>query len=96
MDEFQITYKRPLDIVLPVDAANKLWTWLNNPNAKAVVFPIMGNWFELSEEQEMANSIARISGMQEPYPDPNLCSLEIAMPNLHSYLEMLRATRFHN
>jgi len=96
MDEFQITYKRPLDIVLPADAANKLWLWLNDPNARAVVFPIMGNWFQLSEEQTIANAIAQTSGMAEPYPDPNLCSVEIAMPNLPKYLEMLRATRPYN
>lgn len=96
MDRFPVIYKRPLDIVLPADVANKLWLWFNNPNARAVVFPVMGNWFELSEAQMMANAIAQLDGMELPYPNPNLCSVEIAMPNLPKYLEMIRAAKNPN
>lgn len=64
-------------IKIPLETVVK---WVNHPVGTAFSTPVKVDWPELNltEEQILANSIARVNGLEEPYPDNSIFCVEIS------------------
>lgn len=66
------------EVVIPAGVVSRVWT---DPAGRWVECPVRVNWFPgLTGDQCMMNSLARLDGRPEPYPDPNLFTVKLERP----------------
>ncbi len=59
----------------------KILEWHRNPIGISIFFPVKVDWEELrlTESQIIQNSIARVNGQTEPYPDNSIFTVEVTL-----------------
>ena len=58
---------------------SKIIHWINNPHGRCLLLPVKVGWpeLQLTQDQVLANALARVNLSEIPYPDNSFISIEV-------------------